>query len=59
MPVRIMLRNNAKSVPRKPPTKIASTNVMSFLGLIGFTGSIAVSIMRTLPISPALAILSC
>ena len=33
--------------------------VANFLGLIGLTGSTAVSIMRTLPISPALAILSC
>jgi len=53
------LRNNAINTPIKPPTKIESIRTINFLGLIGLTGSTAVSIMRTLPISPALAILSC
>ena len=59
MPERIILRNSANNVPRNPPRKIDKIRICNFLGLIGWMGSTAVSTIRTLPISPALAIRSC
>ncbi len=54
-----MLRTSAINTPIKPPTNNDKIKMINFLGLIGRSGSTAVSMIRTLPISPAFAILSC
>ena len=47
------------NTPINPPASIDRAKIISLFGLMGLTGSTAVSMIRTLPISPALAILSC